>query len=96
MGAFSSVPRAKIHLFGLDGGGKTTIVLNLKFNEAVQTVSSVGVLVEELDPIENVAVSLFDVSRNFQRLFYEVYSLVSFLILVMGDSLGGIKHHCKS
>lgn len=48
LNSFSDM-KAKILMLGLDGAGKTTILYQMKLNEAVSSVPTVGFNVEEIN-----------------------------------------------
>ncbi|KAK4337286.1 hypothetical protein RND71_043284 [Anisodus tanguticus] len=53
----------RIHIFGLDGVGKTTILYQLKLNQLVTTISTLGFNVEEIN-YKNIILNFWDVGTR--------------------------------
>ena len=52
---------AKILMLGLDAAGKTTVLYQFKLNKAVDTVPTIGFIVETLTPVKNISFTVWDI-----------------------------------
>lgn len=52
---------ARILMLGLDSAGKTTILYQLKLNETVSSIPTIGFNVETVTPVKNVSFTVWDV-----------------------------------
>ncbi len=81
---FSSPKPTKILLLGLDGAGKTTVVYQLKLNEYLSTVPTIGFNVETIE-YKNLKMTIWDVGgqkkiRDLWRHYYENTDALIFIV----------------
>lgn len=56
-----TITEALVVMFGMDGGGKTTILYRLKLNKVVQTIPTIGHNAESLDIVDDMPLLVWDV-----------------------------------
>lgn len=74
----------KMLMLGLDGAGKTTILYQMKLNEYLSTVPTIGFNVEELN-YKNLRMTIWDIGgqgsiRKLWRHYYEKSEAVIFVV----------------
>ena len=84
-GLFNPKKKYNITMVGLDGAGKTSILLKLKKIENEKTVPTIGFNVETIVLSENVSMSIIDVGgqdvlRDLWRHYYEGADAVIFVV----------------
>ncbi|XP_062994108.1 uncharacterized protein LOC134406556 [Elgaria multicarinata webbii] len=81
---------ARILLLGLDAAGKTTLVYQLKLNEAPMTIPTMGFKVETIQPINNVTFTIWDVAGQERvRPLWRHYHPNTDGLVFMVDSVDG-------
>ena len=67
---FKGIKVINLILFGLDSGGKTTILYQLKLNKCVTTIPTIGFNLEAVK-LQNLNINIFDLGggERFQRLW---------------------------
>ena len=76
----------RILMLGLDGAGKTTILYQLKYNETVKTIPTIGFNVETLD-YGDLAITAWDVGGQDKiRVLWKHYFLNTDAVIFVVDS----------
>ena len=76
----------KVLMFGLDSGGKTTILYRLKLGETVTTIPTVGFNVEDIY-IKRVKLVVWDLGLRDKGCYERIsYILINFLIIYFSKS----------
>ncbi|XP_078497550.1 ADP-ribosylation factor 6-like [Lissotriton helveticus] len=76
--------KAKIVMMGLDAAGKTSILYQLKLNEAVVTIPTIGFNVETVRTVNNESFTILDVSgrKNIRALWKHYFTHADALLFV--------------
>ena len=79
--------KVKALMLGLDNAGKTTILYNLKFNEIINTIPTIGFNVESVD-YKNLNLTIWDIGgqSKLRKLWRHYYQNTNVLIFVIDSS----------
>ncbi|XP_069810133.1 uncharacterized protein [Dendropsophus ebraccatus] len=80
--------QARIHMFGLDAAGKTSILYQLKMHEAVTSIPTIGFNVETLTPVGNTIFTLWDIGGGdkISELWHVYYENTDGVIFVVDSA----------
>lgn len=86
LNSFSDM-KAKILMLGLDGAGKTTVLYQMKLNENVQSVPTIGFNVEEVN-YKGLQFTVWDIGgqTKLRGMWHHYYSSSDAIIYVFDTS----------